>query len=64
MNTGVVIAFCIFTTLFLLVGCKAYPKPDTTLDVYIEESGFFVISERGGESIGVRFNVNEIHKHD
>ncbi len=64
MSLKIVIAFCIFSTLLLLVGCKSYTKPIATLDVYIEDGGFFVISERGGESIGVRFNVNEIHKHD
>lgn len=40
----------------------ATPQPDYTLDVYLEDAGWFVISERsGGDSMGVRFNVSETH---
>jgi len=45
-------------------GCAArpLPKPMATVDIYVTDEGFFVITERGTEtSIAYRFNVEEIH---
>ncbi len=64
MNPYVVICFCLLTTIYFFVGCAttAKPKPTHTVDIYIEDSGFFVITERGSDnSIAYRFNTTEIH---
>ena len=64
MNLATVIAFCLLSTVFILMGCKTYQKPTVvrTLDVYMEDTGFIVISEKGkDEGIAIRFNVAEIY---
>lgn len=64
MNATVVIAFCLITTIYLFVGCSTSQprKPTLTVDIYIEDNGFFVITERGSNnSIAYRFNTTEIH---
>lgn len=55
-----------------LIGCQStpppfskVPRPTVTMDVYVTDQGFFVITERGSdESMAVRFNVDEIHPAD
>ena len=45
-------------------GCasRPLPTPMETVDIYVTDEGFFVITERGSdESIAYRFNVEEIH---
>ena len=45
-------------------GCasRPLPTPMATVDIYMTDEGFFVITERGSdESIAYRFNVTEIN---
>lgn len=50
----------------LFSGCQTTKrKPIAVLDVYIEENGFFTITERKtGEGIAVRFNVAEVYRKE
>ena len=50
--------------LMLCSGCatRSMPQPAATVDIYMTEEGFLVITERGSnESVAYRFNIAEIH---
>jgi len=58
----------ISTAALLLASCahdSTPPAVSHVLDVYVEDDGFFVITERGtSESMAVRFNVHETHTRE
>ena len=61
--TRFITALSLFALLFLFLGCAArsMPQPMGTVDIYMTDEGFFVITERGSnESIAYRFNVTTL----
>jgi len=64
MTARNVIAVAASIILMLCSGCatRSMPQPTATVDIYMTEEGFLVITERGSnESVAYRFNIAEIH---